>query len=334
MVEKHVIISVVIPTFNRLDRIRRVLSALAAQDFPTDAFEIIVVSDGSTDGTNEFLQSLDLPVRVIPIFQANQGPAAARNAGLSKASGDLIVFIDDDVIPAPTLLSAHVRAHKTAGRDVAVIGPLLTPNDFEMLPWVRWEQEMLVKQYTAMIRGDWEPTARQFYTGNASLPRRVLTETGGFDEQFRRAEDVEMAYRLADRGVGFVFTMDAEGYHYAERSYKSWMDAAYAYGKNDAIFGRDRNQSWILPVVRDEFHGRKRPMRLLISSCLGRPRLTSLVISILHGLAYFADRAGASSGALAAYSCVFGLRYYQGFLDELGEPAYFSTENDRPASAT
>lgn len=332
MLEKP-FLSIVIPTFNRIDRIRRVLDALVAQEYPREAFEVIVISDGSTDGTNEYLQKLSLPVRLIPVFQSNRGPAAARNAGVSKASGDLIVFIDDDVVPAPAFLIAHVKAHAAAGRDVAVIGPLLTPSDFEMLPWVRWEQEMLVKQYSAILAGQWEPTARQFYTGNASVPRRLLLEVGGFDEQFRRAEDVEMAYRLAARGVGFVFTMEAEAHHYAERSYKSWLEAAYTYGKNDAIFARDRKQSWLLQSVRNELRWRKLPMRMLIRTCLGRPGLAKLVTSIVQSLAYGANRAGANSSVLAAYSCLFGLQYYQGFIDELKEPGFFSKEDDRAANA-
>ena len=89
----------------------------------------------------------------------------------SKAVGEFIVFIDDDVVPEPQLLEEHARSHHEAGRDVVVLGPLLTPEGFEMAPWVRWEQEMLMKQYQGHVRGDWPATARQFYTGNASLRR-------------------------------------------------------------------------------------------------------------------------------------------------------------------
>ena len=119
-----------------------------------------------------------------------------------------------------------------------------------MTPWVRWEQEMLMKQYRAMLRGDWAATARQFYTGNASLRRSHILAAGGFDEGFRRAEDVELAYRLANKGLDFVFNMQAVGMHFAERSFRAWLDMAYAYGRNDVIFARDRNQKWLLSAVR------------------------------------------------------------------------------------
>ena len=78
-------ISVVIPTYNRLARLRQVLDALTYQTFPADAFEVVVVSDGASDGTNEFLTSLTMPCALKTIVQDNQGVAAARNRGLAEA---------------------------------------------------------------------------------------------------------------------------------------------------------------------------------------------------------------------------------------------------------
>ena len=233
--------SVVVPTYNRLGRLRHVIAAFERQAYPSDAYEVIVISDGSTDGTDAYLETLQSTMRLRWLTQANQGPAAARNAGVRTAVGEFIVFVDDDVVPEPQLLEEHARSHHEAGRDVVVLGPLLTPEGFEMAPWVRWEQEMLMKQYRAMLRGDWDATARQFYTGNASLRRSHILDAGGFDEGFRRAEDVELAYRLATNGLEFVFNIKAAGMHFADRSYRAWLDAAYSYGRNDVIFARDRN---------------------------------------------------------------------------------------------
>jgi glycosyltransferase involved in cell wall biosynthesis len=317
-------LSVVIPTYNRSDRIRRVLDALLVQDFPRSAYEIIVVSDGSTDGTNAYLTNLSYPIALQPVFQPNLGPAAARNVGISRAKGQFIVFIDDDVVPAHTLLSEHMRSHAEAGRDVAVIGPLVTPKECALAPWVNWEQEMLLKQYEAMIRGDWLPSARQFYTGNASVRRDFLLAVGGFDESLRRAEDVELAYRLTKHGLGFVFNEAAEGLHYADRGFQSWLDTAYTYGKNDAIFARDRDQTWLLPKIQEEFYLRKPPLRLLMKACLGRPKLTALAITSMSAVAEVAGKVGVAPAERAAYSGLFGLRYHQGFLDEIGDTEFFA----------
>ena len=311
--------SVVIPTYNRVARLRHVITALEQQTYPLDAYEVIVVSDGSTDGTDAYLEALRSTMRLRWFAQPNRGPAAARNAGIQKAEGEFIIFIDDDVVAEPQLLGEHARSHREAGRDVVVLGPLLTPAGFEMAPWVRWEQDMLMKQYSAMLRGDWSATARQFYTGNASLRRSHILAVGGFDEGFRRAEDVELAYRLADKGLDFVFNMQAEGMHFAERSFRAWLDAAYTYGRNDVIFTRDRNQKWLLPKVRQEFRDRHTLIRLLVRVCRGRPWISQIVTSALKLTADAATLLRANGVERGAYSALFNLQYYNGLFDELDD---------------
>lgn len=312
-------VSVVVPTYNRVGRLRHVLEALERQQYPADCYEVVVVSDGSTDGTHAYLEALRPKSTLRWFSQSNRGPAAARNVGVDKATGDLVVFIDDDLVPDAGLLAEHVRVHQEmAGRDVVALGPMLSPDGFVMAPWVRWEQDMLMKQYLAMLRGDWEPTARQFYTGNASLRRSHILAAGGFDESFRRAEDVELAYRLAARGLSFVFTMKAAGMHYADRSYRSWLDAAFAYGRNDVIMARDRNQKWLLSAVGREFHARHVLIRSLVRLCRGRPRLTSVATSALKAAADAATLANAGRIEQAAYSGLFNLQYYTGLFGEMG----------------
>jgi glycosyltransferase involved in cell wall biosynthesis len=304
-------VSIVTPTHNRLTSLKRVLSALERQSYPLDQFEVIVVSDGSTDGTDEYL-------RLVPVFQQNGGPAAARNAGIERASGSIVLFIDDDVVPERQLIAEHLSLHTECPSRVVVLGPMLDPPDFAMTPWVRWEQNMLGKQYTAMQEGHWEPTARQFYTGNTSLARCHLAAVGGFDAAFRRAEDVELAFRLELQGLRFVFNPRAYGYHYAERSFRSWMEIPYTYGRNDVIFAREKHLTWILPNMRSEFRNRNLFIRILTHLCLGRPALSAAILSWLTALSG-ADRAiGPERVHHAALSAIFNLRYYQGMADELG----------------
>ena len=161
-------------------------------------------SDGSTDGTDAFLDSLASPLAVTVEHQANAGPAAARNRGVDLATTPLVLFVDDDVIAQPELVAEHLASHGRAS-DLVVIGPMITPPDFRLQPWVAWEQAMLYKQYDALAAGRYEATHRQFYTGNASAPRARIVEVGGFDHRFRRAEDVELAYRLHMTGLKFEF---------------------------------------------------------------------------------------------------------------------------------
>lgn len=316
-------ISVVVPTYNRLGRLKNVISALEQQQFSGNDYEVIVVSDGSSDGTEDYLNGLRSERNVRCFSQANRGPAAARNFGVDKAIGEFIVFVDDDVVAHPRLLAEHMRSHSEAGREVVVVGPLLSPENFDMAPWIRWEQEMLMKQYRALLAGVWQPTARQFYTGNASVRRSHILAAGGFDESFRRAEDVELAYRLADRGLGFVFNLEAVGRHFAERSFHSWLEMATAYGRNDVIFARDRNQKWLLPALESEFRERHVLIRSLVCSCRGRPRVTAAARRVMKLAADAATLMNAERIEQRAYSGLFNLQYYSGLHDELDDAQSF-----------
>ncbi len=307
-------ISVVVPTYNRRDRLHRVLRSLAEQDID-EPFEVIVVSDGSTDGTDDYLRSADVPLAIVPIVQTNQGPAGARNAGVARAVGELVVFVDDDVVADTDLLRAHRDAHRRLGDRVVVIGPMLDPPDHDMSPWIAWEQAMLAKQYDDMLQGKYEATARQFYTGNASVLRAHLIEVGGFDAAFRRAEDIELAFRLADHGLTFRFEPSARGQHYAERSYEAWRSAAYLYGRNEVVFARDRGRSWIYGFRRHTFRQHHPAIRVLVKRCIRSDRTRERSVALLERLAMQARLARVRRYALSG---VYAVELHRGMADELG----------------
>jgi GT2 family glycosyltransferase len=308
-------VSVVMPTYNRVDQLRAALTGLAGQQGLAQQLEVVVVSDGSTDGTDEYLSSSAVPLPVVALSQPNAGPAAARNRGVDVARGALLLFVDDDTVADPDLVAAHLRRHSSPDDDLVVIGPMLTPADYAISPWVQWEQDMLTKQYDALRDGVYEATARQFYTGNASVARRHVLDAGGFDPQFRRAEDVELAYRLADRGVRFTFDPTAVVHHYAERSFASWLAAAYAYGRNDVVFGRDQGRTWLLEAISREFQDRNVLVRGLTRACLPHARLDAITSAALA-------RSARAFGRLRVwrplFSAVYNLTYYRGMADELG----------------
>jgi glycosyltransferase involved in cell wall biosynthesis len=311
------VLSVVVPTFNRRDRLERVLVSLAHQDL-AEPFEVIVVSDGSTDGTDEYLDGPGTPLQVVALRQRNQGPAAARNLGVERARADIIVFIDDDVVPSPALLRKHLEAHRRRGDDIVVIGPMLNPPEHRMTTWISWEQEMLAKQYQAMEHGEYTATARQFYTGNASLHVHNFRAVGGFDPSLRRAEDVELAFRLADIGLSFEFELDAVGYHWAERSYESWRQTAYTYGRNDIVFARDLGREWLFEFIGDVHSWHHPALRFLTNLCVTRPQLRPRTVKMLEWvITPFADGMRRRI-ARYALSGVYSIEYHRGVADELG----------------
>ncbi len=314
-------VSVIVPTFNRLGRLQRVLAAIDAQTYPRDRYEIVVVSDGSTDGTDDYLRSAR-PFDLTFVAQPNTGPAAARNHGIHVASGSLVAFIDDDVIAAPELLEHHVRHHRQAG-DLVVIGPMLTPTDAEPSPWVAWEQAMLYRQYDAMLAGEYRPTPRQFYTGNASVAREAVLAAGGFDTRLRRAEDIELAYRLEAAGLRFVFDPNAVGYHHADRSFTSWLQNAHDYGVVDVLLARDQRRAAVGAIVNYGFRCRSAPVRSMTRACLDRPRLEAVARRVFTA-GYAASQAvHLRRLSRASLSGLYNLAYYRGLADELGSAEAF-----------
>ena len=104
-------LSVVIPTFNRRHVLERTLPSLLAQYFPPENYEVIVVVDGSTDGTAEMLGDLKPKCAFRVLESAHRGPGAARNLGMRAAVGDLVLFLDDDLVCTPGLLREHCASH-------------------------------------------------------------------------------------------------------------------------------------------------------------------------------------------------------------------------------
>jgi glycosyltransferase involved in cell wall biosynthesis len=311
-------VSVVVPTFNRCASLIRMLEALVDQTYPADQFEVVVVDDGSTDGTAERLDALVAPYRLTVLRQPNMGPAVARNLGVERARGSLIVFLDDDVVALPHLLAEHVATQGDEQNQV-VTGPLSPPGDWPRPSWIHWEEAQLQQQYHAMLTGKYPCTPRQFFSGNASLRRARFLEAGGFDPTFKRAEDLELAFRLRARGASFVFNPRADVLHYASRTFQSWCRIPYQYGRYEVAMQRDKGHPTFRNATR-EFHYRNRVNRLMARVCVGRPALVRATTYGVRALVYAAERVRARRLAVFALSGLFNVLYWQGVSDELGGP--------------
>jgi GT2 family glycosyltransferase len=315
-------VSVIVPTYNRLPRLQRMLDALADQTYPRECYEVVVISDGSTDGTDEYLRSAP-PMGVVFDSQENAGPAAARNRGIELARGELLLFIDDDVVATPDLIKQHVASHHNDKGDLVVIGPMATPPGIPLTPWIEWEQVMLYRQYDAMLEGEYRPTPRQFYTGNASVARAAVLAVGGFDTRFRRAEDIELAYRLEDAGLQFEFNPDAIGYHHADRSFESWLKNAHDYGVNDVVFARDQGRESVGIIVTEGFARRPAPVRWITQVILTSPHLLRAVAYVFKCAFSLSEVLRSNRAARFALSGLYNASYYGGVAAELGGASAF-----------
>lgn len=306
-------LTVVIPTYQRKERLARVLDGLARQT--QTGFDVVVVDDGSTDGTSAYLAEARFPFQLRAIAQLNAGPGAARNAGVAAARGEIVLFLDDDVLPSPELVAEHLRVQAEETR-CAVMGPLGSLARYAQ-PWVAWEQAMLEDQYAAMTRGDWQPTFRQFWTGNASVPRAEILAAGGFDNEFRRAEDIELAARLARRGVRFRFHPGARTLHAAERTLDSWCAMHVAYGRLERRIFSHLGDAHALATLTGNW-GRLHPAtRTLVRGCLRSKSVRRTAIAGLRAVLQASRVAPASAVARRACSVLANVLYWTGAQDAL-----------------
>jgi glycosyltransferase involved in cell wall biosynthesis len=191
-------------TYNRARLLERVLEACFDQTIPSDAYEVVLVNDGSPDDTPAVIERVQrlATCRFTVVNQPNGGLAKARNAGIAVATGERIAFIDDDVLPTPVFAAEHLKSDARHG-DVVVRGAAINTESFDALPVPVWT----LKDYSA----NW------FWTTNVSVRRSRLDAAGGFfDESFGEYgwEDVELGLRLRALGTKAVFNRFALAFHY------------------------------------------------------------------------------------------------------------------------
>ena len=183
-------ISVVIATHNQRDRLRLVLSGLAVQTFYESQFEIIVVDDGSTDGTGDFLHAYEqIPIKVIPL-RTNVGACRARNIGIAEARGDLVAFLDGDALPGPGWLAQHWHLFQryngvTSGFEYCLPCLEYVEDPHDGLPWenVPASIAQIMRTYPdefrvteAMIQSDFDAIASLAQEGGYPFPELKLMQ--------------------------------------------------------------------------------------------------------------------------------------------------------------
>ncbi len=315
-------VSVVIPTFNRCDSLRITLDGLSRQVASGITFEVVVVSDGSTDGTSDMVSAYasSAPFLLRLVTQPNGGPARARNRGIREACGELVVFLDDDVEPAPDFVARH-RAYHDNNDHLGVVGPMLPdPERSSTEPvWIAWEHAMLRKQYSAWNSGEWTGVGpHHFYSGNASVRREHLVAVGGFNEEFGRQEDVELAVRLeAERHLTFRFASDAPGVHRPQRTFASWLKVPFSYGSLDVARAHaDNGVSWGL--VQHGYVSRNLATRVLADICLRFDFLYPFLRLLLLTMANLAYRIHRQAVAFALLSAMYNVHYLKGAAQAMG----------------
>ncbi len=251
-------LSVVIPTKDKAPLLARTLDALDAQDLPGVAWEIVVVDDGSCDGTAALLarRAAAPGSRLRPVSPGrNVGRAAARNLGWRSASGRWVVFLDDDIIAPPHLLAAHLRILAADPRHGTIGHAVTEPAIVDAAHFAYLDSRGVAKLPSGPA------PARYFVTQNAGVPREALAAIGGFDEGFSAYgfEDMDIGFRLEDWGVRFQVLPAPVPHHIHHHTFGEYLDKKRVCGRLS------------LPVVAQRHPGRIAEMRLdLIIDPVGR----------------------------------------------------------------
>lgn len=225
-------LSVIIPTFNGKDKVKNVLASLEKQKYSN--FEVIVVIDGSTDGTYKFLKSRQWEFSEINIVkQENRGRSGARNSGAELATGDILVFFDDDVvIYDETILGMYADIFEKAGCSTIVgkLEPLFSDKDSEF------------EKYCQYLNEKWGHTINSgelktpyITANNFGIRRSFFNKIGGFDNRLNDAEDFDLAVKIFEAGYPIFFDKQLMVYHQLYGSFQDLIGRQLEYKKANEL---------------------------------------------------------------------------------------------------
>jgi GT2 family glycosyltransferase len=320
--------TVIVPTYNRPHLLERSLRALLGQDASTPAYEVIVVDDSSGPETGDVVRTVagsDHRVTYLR-HETNRGLSATRNTGIRHARGDVILFVDDDVVVEPGYLTAHLAIHQAAAPErVAVLGNLRFPPDVVAASnYAKYLQSRYLggrspKALARLRPSDLHP---RFLIGAVcSMRREDVLAVGMYDEKIRfyGCEDHIFAQRLTRKGVRIVFAPDARALHHDSVAV-SWYRAKMHETARDGIpmllrhapeFLNQTGFADLMPVDWSRDQPGRAVRKLLI-----RAVLNPLVIRLLESWSAATDRVG------WLYVPVIGRALSAGwFLQGVGMPA-------------
>jgi GT2 family glycosyltransferase len=231
--------SVIVPSYNGKDKVIRLLNSLQLQTCLS--FEVVIVLDGSTDGSAEAIKSHDwkfFPLRLIE--QENKGRAGARNAGANTAQTDLLIFFDDDMILDTTCVEKHIGLHDCKLRCI-VMGQVIEPSS---------ETDNEIKKYKNYLNQCWakvlEPYKQNYFPENLpllsaqnfSVSKSIFNELHGFDSTLKDVEDYDLALRARSNNIPIYYLDTAVALHADFFSFYKYALRSKDYLKNRRLAAR------------------------------------------------------------------------------------------------
>ena len=190
----------------------------------------------------------DSPCALRYFKQEKRGPASARNLGIMNANTRIVLFIGDDIIATPNLIAEHMKWHSNNSEEnVAVLGYVTWSPELRITPFMRWLENGGPQFSYHKLKGKEVLNYCCFYTCNISLKRHFLLKNGLFDENFKYAayEDLELSYRLTQKGLQIFYNKDAVGYHLHPTNIETFCRRQQLVGRSKVIFNKKLSVSII-----------------------------------------------------------------------------------------
>lgn len=258
--------SIVIPTFNRSKKLRNCLIALFTQEYDTSEYEILVIDDGSQDDTADALKRLakksTVPLRTF--MQPNQGQGVARNRGIDEATGEIILFLGDDIVATPDFLKEHNRVHlRHPEENATVLGFITWHPKLPISPLMRFMERggAILGRFGGhqfaydLLAGKTKADFRFFYTSNISLKRSLL-QNFKFDPWFSGYgwEDIELGVRLSKQaGLAIYYAPQAVAYHDHMMTEGDFVNRMRAIGESSIRFDQKYPELKKIPSRRKQW---------------------------------------------------------------------------------
>lgn len=234
------LLSVIIPTRNRSERLAHTLDTIARQEKP-DLFEVVVVNNGSTDDTADVIAraAANTDITLTHVDEPKVGVGSATNSGVREARGKYILRLGDDTTPQRSdLFAEHLSLHEEQRDErFAVLGRIVWAGLANQSEFMRWLDSGGPQFHYHEISAGWVAPRNYFYGSHVSLSKAALLEVGGFDERFVESlDDIELGYRLEEWGLQLEYHPELVVEHDHPRDLDSSIDRIEQVGRYSSLF--------------------------------------------------------------------------------------------------